>query len=241
MGTRAERVKDLITYFRSAVLSVPVLLVCSAWMLGCGNTGKNADLLVSGQDRNSLSVSASTSGSDPMVQETAAEGKTDPGEEKNQMISETVVMEVYAGPDAAGGEEAESEAKVGERNEEETIQESEEKSFTPVDPGTYDHVTAYLQELGFVSTFFSETWDNWLYVIDDRHANLILIEDPEDYPYGNYLLFVAIPLSADKKVDWTDHENVTALALEAEKMEKDVLYELYSEEEIREVIGSYGR
>ena len=88
---------------------------------------------------------------------------------------------------------------------------------------------------------WSDTWDNWLYVIDDHHANLILIEDPADFPYGNYLLFIAVPLSCEKKVHWDDTASVASLANEAEKMEKDVLYELLSEEEVKEVIASYAR
>ena len=88
---------------------------------------------------------------------------------------------------------------------------------------------------------WSDTWDNWLYVIDDHHANLILIDDPAEFPYGNSLLFIAGPLSCDQKVHWDDEASVASLANEAERMEKDVLYELLTEEEVKEVIASYAR
>jgi hypothetical protein len=125
---------------------------------------------------------------------------------------------------------------------EETFSETEWVSAsTPVTNDSYEVITKYLKDLGFVPTMWSDTWDNWLYVIDDHHANLILIEDPKDFSYGNYMLFVAVPLSCDQKVHWDDAASVASLANEAERLEKDVLYELLTEEEVKEVIASYAR
>ncbi len=149
----------------------------------------------------------------------------------------------------------ETKTAVRETENAETVLETEQKTVaeetssetewvsasTPVTNDSYEVITKYLKDLGFVPTMWSDTWDNWLYVIDDHHANLILIEDPKDFSYGNYMLFVAVPLSCDQKVHWDDEASVASLANEAERLEKDVLYELLTEEEVKEVIASYAR
>ena len=137
--------------------------------------------------------------------------------------------------------ETASETEEKTRTEETSSETNKVSASTPITNDSYEVITKYIKDLGFVSTMWSDTWDNWLYVIDDHHANLILIEDPADFPYGNYLLFIAVPLSCDQKVHWDDEASVASLANEAERMEKDVLYELLTEEEVKEVIASYAR
>ncbi len=169
-------------------------------------------------------------------------------------VSETVSGEVAEDGAAERQQTASDEAWSETRTEtdlpEETLQqitrnettwEESVSASTPITNASYEVITKYLRDLGFVPTMWSDTWDNWLYVIDDHHANLILIEDPADFPYGNYMLFIAVPLSCEQKVHWDDEASVASLANEAEDLEKDVLYELLTEEEVKEVIASYGR
>ncbi len=157
-----------------------------------------------------------------------------------ETVTETVSLETVAETENVITETV-SETEQKTEAEETSSETNKVSASTPITNDSYEVITKYIKDLGFVSTMWSDTWDNWLYVIDDHHANLILIEDPADFPYGNYLLFIAVPLSCDQKVHWDDEASVASLANEAERMEKDVLYELLTEEEVKEVIASYAR